>query len=65
MPAYQSVPAINLPEKYHLKALSCEKCAKNASDQITEQEWRKLAAQWHAMADQAAKFLGDNNLESL
>jgi hypothetical protein len=65
MPAYQSVPVINLPEKYHLKAVGCEKCAKNASDQTTEQEWRKLAAQWHAMADQAAKLFGDNNLESL
>ena len=64
MPAYQSVPAFNLSEKYHLKAVRCEKCAKSASDQTTEQEWQELAAQWHAMADQAAKLLGDNNLES-
>jgi hypothetical protein len=33
--------------------------------ETTEQEWRKLAAQWHAMADHAAKFLGDNNLEAI
>jgi hypothetical protein len=29
------------------------------SDQTTEQEWQELAAQWHSMADQAAKMPGD------
>ena len=65
MPAYQSVPEFNLSETYHLKAVACERCAKNASDQTTGQEWQQLAAQWHSMADQAAKLQGDNNLESL
>jgi hypothetical protein len=65
MPAYQSIPEFDLSEKYHLKAVRCERCAKTASDQTTEQEWQQLAAQWHSMADQAAKFQGDNNFESL
>jgi hypothetical protein len=56
MPAYQSVPEFALSEKYHLKAVGCEKCAEQASDQITEQEWQELAAQWHSMADQAAQM---------
>jgi hypothetical protein len=59
MPAYQSLPEFDLSVKYHLKAVGCEKCAEHASDQTTEQEWRELAAQWHSMADQAAKMLGD------
>ena len=59
MPAFQSVPELELSEKYHLKAVGCEKCAGHASDQSTEQEWQELAAQWHAMADQAAHMLCD------
>jgi hypothetical protein len=38
MPAYQSIPEFDLSEKYHLKAVRCERCAKNASDQNAEQE---------------------------
>jgi hypothetical protein len=57
MPAFLSVPESALSEKYHLKAAGCEKCAEHASDQTTEQEWQELAAQWHSMADQAAKML--------
>ena len=59
MPAFQSVPEFALSEKYHLKAVGCEKCAEHASDQTTEHEWQELATQWHSMADQAAKMLGD------
>jgi hypothetical protein len=62
MPAYQSVPQFDLPEKYHLKAVGCEKSATSASNQTTEQEWQELAAQWHAMADQAAKLHDDDDL---
>jgi hypothetical protein len=56
MPAYQSVAEFDLSEKYHRKAVGCEKCAAHASDQTTEREWHELAAQWHAMADQAARM---------
>jgi hypothetical protein len=56
-----SVPEFALSEKYHQKAVGCEKCAEQASDQTTEQEWQELAAQWHSMADQAAKIPGDDS----
>jgi hypothetical protein len=61
MPAYQSVPEFELSEKYHQKAVGCEQDAQHATDRTTEQEWRQLAAQWHSMADQAAKMLGDGS----
>jgi hypothetical protein len=64
MPAFQSVPEFDLSEKYHLKAVGCEKCAVYASDQSTEQAWQELAAQWHSMADQAAKMLGDGRAQT-
>jgi len=64
MPAYQSIPEVDLSAKFHLKVV-CERQAEHATDQTTEQEWQELAVQWHSMADQAAKLLGDNNLESL
>jgi hypothetical protein len=59
MPAFQSVPEFALSEKYHLKAVGCEKCAERASDQTTEHEWQELATQWHSMADQAAGMSDD------
>ena len=59
MPAYQSLPEFDLSEKYHLKAVGCEKCAEHASDLTTEQQWHELAMQWHSMADQAAKMSDD------
>ena len=63
MPAFQSVPEFALSEKYHLKAVDCEKCAECASDQTTEQEWQELATQWHSMADQAARMSDDASLD--
>jgi hypothetical protein len=54
MPAYQSTAELALSEKYHLKAVGCERQAEQATNQTTEQEWRQLAVQWHSMADQAA-----------
>ena len=59
MPAYQSIPEFDLSQKYHLKAVGCERQAEHATDQPTEQEWRELAAQWHSMADQAATMSGE------
>jgi len=65
MPAYQSVPEFALSEKYHLKAAGCEQCAERASDRTTEQEWQELAAQWHSMADQAAKMSDEDSQHEL
>jgi hypothetical protein len=59
MPAFQSVSEFDLSEKYHRMAVGCEKSAARASDQTTEREWQELAAQWHLMADQAAKTPGE------
>jgi hypothetical protein len=56
MPAYQSVPEFEISEKYHQKAIGCEKCAERATDQSTEQEWQELATQWHLMAHRAAQM---------
>jgi len=65
MPAYQSSPEFDLSAKYHLKAAGCEQQADHATDQVTEQEWRQLAAQWHSMADQAAAMSPDSSRADL
>jgi hypothetical protein len=61
MPAFQSTPELDVFAKYHLKAIGCEQHADHATDHATEHAWRVLAAQWHAMADRAAKPPGDAN----
>jgi hypothetical protein len=65
MPAFQSVPDLDLSAKYHLKAVGCEQQAEHATDQTTEQEWRQLAAQWHSMADQAGTLSGETSRADL
>jgi hypothetical protein len=62
MPAFQSAAEFGLSQKYHLKAVGCEKCAEHASDQATEQEWQELATQWHTIAALAAKMSDDSEL---
>jgi hypothetical protein len=64
MRAYQNLAEFGLSQEYHLKAVACEKQAKNATDQTTVQQWHELAAQWHSIANQAAKTLGDASLWS-
>jgi hypothetical protein len=61
MPAFQSVSKPALSQKYRLNATGCERQAKLSTDQATEQRWHELAAQWHSMADQAAKMLGGHS----
>jgi hypothetical protein len=58
MPAFQSVSEPELSRKYRRNAIGCEKLAKRATDQVTQQRWHELAAQWHSMADKAAELLG-------
>jgi hypothetical protein len=65
MPAFQSAAEFDLSQKYHLKAIGCEKCAEHASDQAIEQEWQELATQWHSMAAQAAKMSGEASQDEL
>jgi hypothetical protein len=57
MPAFQSASEPELSQKYRLNAIECERQAKCATDQASEQRWHELAAQWHSMADQADKML--------
>ena len=57
MPAFQSVSQPELSQQYRLHAIACERQAKRATDQATEQRWLELAAQWHSMAEWAAKML--------
>jgi hypothetical protein len=56
MPAFQSVCESELSQKYRLKAIGCERQAKQATDRATEQQWLELAAQWHSMADLAGRM---------
>jgi hypothetical protein len=64
MPAYQNFAEFGLSQEYYLKAVACEKQAKNATDQTTVQQWHELAAQWRSMANRAAEMLGDASLWS-
>jgi hypothetical protein len=43
-----------LAQESHLTATGCEQQAEHPTDRPAEQQRRQLAAQWHAMADQAA-----------
>jgi hypothetical protein len=63
MPTFQSVPESGLSQKYRLNAIECERQAKRATDQVTEQRWQELAAQWHSMADQAVRMLDGTRRE--
>jgi hypothetical protein len=57
MPAFQSVSEPELSQKYRLNAIGCERQARRATEQATEQRWLEFAMQWHSMADQAVKML--------
>jgi hypothetical protein len=37
-------------EKYRLKALTCEKLAREATDEATGLAWEELAIEWHILA---------------
>jgi hypothetical protein len=41
-------------EKYRLKALACEKLARQATDHETRTAWSEIAIEWHALASRAA-----------
>jgi hypothetical protein len=56
MPVFQSVSEPELSQRYRLNAIGCERQAMRAANRATEQQWLELAAQWHSMADQAAKM---------
>ena len=43
-----------LSEKYRLKALAAEECAKTAPDAATKLAWTEIAIEWHALATKTA-----------
>ncbi len=44
----------NPTEKYRLKALACEKFAREATDNETRIAWTEIAIEWHALASRMA-----------
>jgi hypothetical protein len=47
------------PQDYGAKALACEQIAKKTADRTIRLQWEELAMQWHLMANQAARLLGE------
>jgi hypothetical protein len=43
-----------LSEKYRVKALAAEECAKTAPDAATKTAWTEIAIEWHALATKTA-----------
>jgi hypothetical protein len=44
----------HLSERYRLKALAAEQCAKIAPDAATKLAWTEIAIEWHALAAKTA-----------
>ena len=47
------------PQDYRTKAIACERIAKQTVDRTIRLQWEELAMQWHLMANQAARLLGE------
>ena len=43
-----------LSEKYRIRALAAEECAKTAPDAGTKSDWTEIAIEWHALAANTA-----------
>ena len=54
---------IDISAMYRLKALACEKAAREASDKATKLEWEELAIEWHALAHRIEQLSKDARLE--
>jgi hypothetical protein len=39
------------PQKYRLKALACERLAREATDSAIKVAWAEIAIEWHALAN--------------
>ena len=50
-------------EKYRLKALTCEKLARKATDEETEAAWEELAIEWHILASRIAQHDKDVEID--
>ena len=47
---------ISRAEEYRARAIACEESAKEVSDLVMKRQFEELAAQWHYMANQAARY---------
>jgi hypothetical protein len=41
---------IDISERYRLKALACERSAKDATDPAVKLGWEEIAIEWHALS---------------
>lgn len=46
---------MTVSEKYRLKALDCEKLAREATDSATKIAWAEIAIEWHALSNRIAQ----------
>jgi hypothetical protein len=43
-------------DEYRARAVNCEERAMVTTDRVARSQWEELAAQWHYMANQAARL---------
>lgn len=46
---------VKLSEKYRLKAIACERFAREATDPAIKTAWSEIAIEWHTIAHQIAQ----------
>ena len=51
---------MKLSENYRLKALACEKLAKEARDYDIKCAWTEIAIEWHSLASRMAQEVGQD-----
>jgi hypothetical protein len=54
---------MKISEKYRIKALACEKLARDARDFNIQSAWTEIAIEWHALANRVAADDVDRDLE--
>jgi hypothetical protein len=43
-------------DEYRARAVNCEERATATTDRVVRSQWEELAAQWHYLANQAARL---------
>ena len=54
---------MRISEKYRIKALTCEKLARDAHDLDIQIAWAEIAIEWHALASRVAAEGTDRDLQ--
>lgn len=47
---------IDIASKYRLKALACEKNAKDTTEPALKQGWGEIAIEWHALSNRVLAY---------